>query len=61
MKTRVIDAMWKTGDTWPIGCRRKKRRQESVGSLGADRVYLYLGYNKARQGKHRGKDKALGA
>ena len=33
-RTRVVDAMWETGETWVK--REKKRRQESVGSVAAD-------------------------
>ena len=34
-RTRVVNAMWETGGTW-LGGKRKKRRQERVGSVAAN-------------------------
>ena len=36
--SNVIDAMWKTGESWLE--RVKERRQDGVGSVCADRGYL---------------------
>ena len=49
---RVIDAMWKTGETRAE--KQKKRRQERVGSVSVDPEDL-----ERIERKHRGKCKAL--
>ena len=34
-RTRVVDAMWETGETW-VGGKRGKRRKERVGPVAAN-------------------------
>ena len=51
--TRVVDAMWETGDTW-LGGMHEQRRQERVGSVAADEDILEKSKKARRSTKYPG-------